>query len=317
MSKSKIEWTDRVWNPVTGCTKISEGCKNCYAERQSKRFAGMNGYPADDPFKVTLHPDRLEEPLHWKKPSRIFVCSMGDLFHGDVTMGFISRVFSTIRRCPQHTFIVLTKRPVKMLHAVNDYVDGALPNLWLGVTAENQETADERIPLLLKTPAAVRFVSIEPMLGPVSFRWSAWDGLGTKKITDHLDGLRMLDWVICGGESGPGARPMHPDWARSLRDQCKEAAVPFFFKQWGEWGTRAFNMQTDEPVFRMFRDKQEWINHARTWINGGICIDTAGQILNCGGDFDTARYPVSILHKLGKKLTGHLLDGVEHREFPK
>ena len=248
MANSKIEWTDRVWNPVTGCTKISEGCQNCYAERMSKRFAETWGLPADNPFGVRLHPERLEEPLRWSKPSRIFVCSMGDLFHEEVPFQFIHQIWGVMKKCPKHTFIVLTKRPERMKQVVNriyslerlGWAKGFWEHVWLGLTAENQKRAEERIPILLQIPAAVRFVSLEPMLGPVSFRWfPAWPENAptvamnpyNKGITNEYDGLRRLDWIICGGESGPGARPMHPDWVRSLRDQCKASNVPFFFKQ--------------------------------------------------------------------------------------
>lgn len=191
MNKSKIEWTEVTWNPVTGCTKVSEGCRNCYAERMSKRLAGRCGYPKDEPFRVTLHPEKLDEPLKWKKPRRIFVNSMGDLFHEDVPDDFLDRVFAvmahaTCATCA--TFLILTKRPGRMqqylssldrkdkigrwLDTVGHYraVAWPIPNVWLGVSVENQATADERIPLLLQTPAAVRFVSCEPLLGPVDLR---------------------------------------------------------------------------------------------------------------------------------------------------
>lgn len=298
MGKSKIDWTDRVWNPVTGCTKISEGCKNCYAERMSKRLAGRAGYPAGDPFKVTLRRDRLEEPLRWKKPRKIFVCSMADLFHDDVTMGFISRVFSTIRRCPQHTFIMLTKRPARMGEAVDACVSGTLPNLWLGVTAENQETADLRIPILLKIPAAKRFVSIEPMLGPVDlYQWlpDFTADQDTSAAAIHRGEEKGLDWVICGGESGPGARPMHPDWARSLRDQCKDANVPFFFKQWGEW-----EQNVGGGCARM-----EFCRAGKPPCQSKTTFCWPEEYLKN-----------VLMMRVGKKAAGHLLDGKEHRAYP-
>ena len=186
MAQTKIEWADAVWNPVTGCTPISEGCQNCYAERMATRLKGRYGYPEDEPFKVTLHPEKLKEPLKWKKPRRVFVCSMGDLFHEQVPDGYIAKVWEVMSNASQHTFLVLTKRPQRMedflarlgwythdrevnpAEAVLD--EGGkytLKNVWLGVTAENQQRADERIPILLQIPAALRFVSIEPMLGPV------------------------------------------------------------------------------------------------------------------------------------------------------
>ena len=231
---TKIEWTDETWNPITGCKKVSDGCKNCYAERMAKRLAGRYGYPADDPFKPTLHEDKLDVPLKWKKPRRIFVCSMGDLFHEDVHRETILRVWKTMAESPQHTFQVLTKRPERMMYILEQWMHPALrlslvdhtwplPNVWLGVTAENQETADQRIPILLNTPAAVRFVSCEPLLGPVDLH-PGW-------LLPISPTTSKLNQVIVGGESGPGARPMNPDWARSIRDQCKAAGVPFFMKQ--------------------------------------------------------------------------------------
>lgn len=230
MATSKIHWTEKVFNPITGCTPASEGCAHCYAARMANRLRGRCGYPQDDPFRVTLHPDKLSEPRRWKKPCRIFVCSMGDLFHEDVPFVEIDRVFRVIAENPQHTFIVLTKRPertaVYYAHAATyfqrrgfDSGQGwPLPNLWLGVTVENQERADERIPILLNTPAAVRFVSVEPMLEKVN-------------LFGYAACMPGLDWVICGCESGPSARSFDLRWARMLRDQCVDSGTPFFFKQ--------------------------------------------------------------------------------------
>ena len=236
---TKIEWCQETWNPITGCSKISEGCRNCYAERMAKRLAGRYGYPADDPFRVTFHPDRIEQPLKWKKPRRIFVCSMGDLFHGDVCQAWLADIFDVIERCPQHKFLLLTKRPYIMAKRLLDPIAQMLPlhfhsktneplkNVWLGTTVENNDYL-WRITHLLSIPAAVRFVSIEPMLGPVRIDYSKMfptDACFQKPP--------MLDWVIVGGESGPGARQMRPDWVRSVRDDCVNAGIPFFFKQWG------------------------------------------------------------------------------------
>ena len=231
---TKIEWTDETWNPVTGCTKVSAGCKNCYAERMSKRLAGRYGYPADDPFRVTLHPDRLEQPLRWRKPRRVFVCSMGDLFHKDVPLYFQVNVWRTMADSPHHTFQVLTKRADLMQHRLQPLSQtfGVLPNVWLGVTAENQIRANERIPALLKIPAAVRFVSCEPLLGPIDFVQTAYaykerkaNGLTLAGLWDHLH------WVIAGCESGPGRRWAQEAWFLLLLDQCEMAGVPFFLKQ--------------------------------------------------------------------------------------
>jgi len=252
---SKIEWTDEVWNPVTGCTKVSPGCRNCYAERMAKRLAGRCGYPADDPFRVRLHLDRLEQPLHWRKPRRVFVCSMGDLFHKNVPTHYIDSVLDVIAACPQHTFIVLTKRPHLIGAKLYDVSDETpiralgggdyLPNLWLGVSVEDQATADERIPHLLDTLAAVRFVSAEPLLGEVEIRGqleSCHDcdrcvgGRPDQCYTAyrlsalHPDGIH---WLIIGGESGPGARPCDVQWIRDLLRQARAARVPVFVKQLG------------------------------------------------------------------------------------
>lgn len=288
MADTKIEWCGRpgrrgrVWNPTSGCTPASDGCTNCYASRMSKRLAGRCGYPADDPFRVTLHPDKLDQPLHWTALSDVFVDSMGDLFHADVPDEYIAAVFGVMAACPEHTFMILTKRPDRMKawfqsierrakNAAQVFPDDGLawrrrhvlraaavrwagggelshiddeawplPNVWLGVSAENQQTADERIPPLLLTPAAVRFVSCEPLLGPVDFG----DYLTTSpsaaflagKVTPEMPdwtriGAYALDWIVAGDETGPGARPAHPDWFRSLRDQCAASGTPFFFKQ--------------------------------------------------------------------------------------
>ena len=242
MSPTRIEWITNpdgtkgeTWNPVSGCTKVSAGCKNCYAERMAKRLAGRCGYPeAPHQFDVTLHPDRLEQPLRWKKSRTVFVCSMSDLFHEDVPFDYVDEIFGIMAEAPQHSFQLLTKRPERAISYISDanlsatnvetHLVWPLPNVWLGVTAENQETADARIPLLLQTLAAVRFVSCEPLLEPVEIRKS-WLYPYDK---DHPG---KIDWVIVGAETGPGARPMHPDWARDVRDQCQEAGVPFFFKK--------------------------------------------------------------------------------------
>jgi protein gp37 len=254
-----IEWTGATWNPVTGCTKVSPGCDHCYAETIAHRFAGTKAYP--DGFKPTLRPERLDQPLRWRKPRRIFVNSMADLFHDDVPDEYIAEVFTTMGRAAQHTFQILTKRHARMRSLLQRWTsreptwvrpDGIidvnempldadpsaawvgqrpwpLSNVWLGVSVENQQWADIRIPALLDTPAAVRFLSCEPLLGPIN--------LGEPADT-------RVDWVIVGGESGRGARPMHPDWARSLRDQCTAAGVPFLFKQWGEHAPRSYRVTT-------------------------------------------------------------------------
>ena len=214
MAATKIEWTDATWNPVTGCHKISPGCKHCYAERMSKRLhaAGMpkyrNGFAV-----VTTHPDALDIPLRWRKPRAIFVNSMSDLFHDAVPDDFIRQVFAVMTQAHWHRYQVLTKRPERLL-ALNETLPWP-PQVWLGVSVESDRYVG-RIDLLRQTDAAVKFLSLEPLLGPLP-------GL-------NLDGI---DWVIVGGESGPGARPMAREWAADIRDQCLAAGVPFHFKQWG------------------------------------------------------------------------------------
>lgn len=261
MTKTSIEWCDEVWNPVTGCAKVSQGCKHCYAETIAERFWATQYPPNPDgsPRKFTdvrVHPERLEDPLKWRKPRRVFVNSMSDLFHEDVPEHFIASVFGAMALCQQHTFMILTKRPKRAADWFQDiggttrrswvllsaarlinanrikFPDWPLPNVWLGVSVEDQKTADKRIPMLLQTPAAVRFVSYEPALGPVDFM-GINGALNSWFKNGEIDVVREgnLDWIIMGGESGPGARPMHPDWARSVRDQCQDAGVPFFFKQ--------------------------------------------------------------------------------------
>lgn len=301
MGNSKISWTEKVWNPVTGCTKCSPGCEHCYAEKMAHRLKAMGTPGYENEFKVTLHPERLDEPLKWRKPSRIFVCSMGDLFHEDVPDNFIADVFATAMLCPQHTFFFLTKRTGRMyawMEGLRQWQGGdklnLMQNCWLGVTVCNQQEADEKIPQLLQIPAAVRFVSVEPMLGGINLidipgyhfpGCTTHDVLSGRLIhhddDDYCTQDTKLDWVVCGGESGPGARPMHPDWVRGLRDQCAEAGVPFFFKQWGEWAS--------------YKDVPHDKYYSHTHIVG---LDKPCMV------------------RVGKKHAGHLLDGKEYRQLP-
>lgn len=265
--RSGIEWTDATWNPVTGCDRVSEGCDHCYAQTLARRLKLMGNprYQLDgDPrtsgpgFGLNLHPDKLTEPLSWSRPRRVFVNSMSDLFHDDVPDGFIANVFGVMAVAQQHQFQILTKRPGRMAsllpriehearafaawHEINTgttldpaTMNWPLPNVWLGTSVENQRWADIRIPKLLGTPAAVRFLSCEPLLG---------------RIDLHLDIIRGdLAWVIVGGESGVGARPMDASWARSLRDQCVGSGVPFFFKQWGGITPKAGGRTLDERTW--------------------------------------------------------------------
>ena len=362
-ANSKIEWTDATWNPILGCSRVSEGCRNCYAERIAGRFpnesvyAGLtqivNGRPVwTGQIKETK---KLMEPLSWRAPKRVFVNSMSDLFHENVSDEQRDRIFAVMGLAWQHTFQILTKRPLRMLaymkaltegdpaerlenaayeleidedfcnHLAN-WVNGwsrwreapddgnplngtqprwPLPNVWLGVSAENQAAADERIPLLLQTPGAVRFVSCEPLLGPVEF----------SDVTHRSDCIQALgkpamkgiDWVICGGESGPHARPMHPDWVRSLRDQCAAAGTAFFFKQWGEWVP--FGHESGGPV-AVYRDGK---GHYRAAWQGDY--DSRPVKVVKVGDADNANAGIGV--RVGKRAAGSLLDGVEHKAFPK
>jgi protein gp37 len=239
-----IEWTDRVWNPTTGCDRVSPGCDNCYALTMAKRLKGMGSakYQNDgDPktsgpgFGIAMHQASLAEPLKWRKPQRIFVNSMSDLFHAGVDDIFLGLVWQVMAECPQHTFQILTKRPARMRSFLRPFEP--LPNVWLGVSAEDQTRADLRIPKLLDTPAAVRFISAEPLLGPISLtRWLN-GGFGTVAPDLH--------WVIAGGESGAHARPVQADWLRDLRDECTAADVAFLFKQWGGQTPKANGRELD------------------------------------------------------------------------
>lgn len=210
---SSIEWTNATWNPVTGCTKVSAGCKNCYAERFAERFRGVPGHPFEQGFDIRLWPERLDIPLRWRTPRLIFVNSMSDLFHPKVPDDFIQAAFATMEAAPQHTFQILTKRPERVAASAADLPWPA--NVWMGVSVEDARVLG-RVELLRRVPAAVRFLSCEPLIGSLR----------------GLD-LRGIDWVIVGGESGPGAREMRPEWVHELRRECHVAAVPFFFKQWG------------------------------------------------------------------------------------
>lgn len=214
---SAIEWTDATWNPVTGCTKITSGCDNCYASRFSERFRGVPGHPFESGFDLTLRPERLAQPLAWRRPRMIFVNSMSDLFHKQVPTPFVDKVFDTMELANWHVFQVLTKRSSLMRDYLRRrYASREAPaHIWLGVSVE-EAAAKSRIDHLRAAPAAVRFLSIEPLIGSVGQM--------------NLDGIH---WVIAGGESGPGARPMHIDWAREVRNECARQSVSFFFKQWG------------------------------------------------------------------------------------
>jgi protein gp37 len=338
---TKIEWTDATWNPITGCTLVSEGCRYCYAARLAatrmkhhpsrKGLARINAAgEAKFTGEVRLNEQWLDQPLRWRKPRRIFVCAHGDLFHEAVPDEWIDRVFA-VMALSRHQFQVLTKRPERareymngnrygVVNAAVEIISDArgdvagvvqrenmdrsgewpLPNVWLGTSVEDQATADARIPALLATPAAVRFVSCEPLLGPVDLlRWSGLEG----------DADFGLDWVIVGGESGPNARPMHPDWARSLRDQCQAAGVPFFFKQVGEWtawqpasGPYWGNAYSGDEVDRHILLPTD-MDADPTW-DDGLAHYTPGETDHCA------------FQRVGKRAAGRLLDGQEWNQMP-
>ena len=233
---TSIEWTDATWNPVTGCTKISAGCDNCYAERFSERFRGTPDHPFENGFDLTLRPARVLQPLRWRTPRMIFVNSMSDLFHKEVPRSFISKVFDTMEQANWHTFQVLTKRSSLMRNFVRDrYKDGKVPgHIWLGVSVEDG-TKKSRIRHLQEAPIATRFLSIEPLIGPIG----------------ELD-LTGIDWVIVGGESGPRARFMDPEWVREIRDQCRKKKVAFFFKQWGGFRPKSGGRKLDGREWNQF-----------------------------------------------------------------
>lgn len=343
MSKHKIGWLNRpgttgeTWNPVIGCSKASAGCHNCYAERMARRQAymrpgceyeqvlayyegrGFGGWSGVTSFVVSA----LEKPLHWRKPRTVFVCSMGDLFHETVPFEWIDQVFAVMALCPQHTFIVLTKRPELMAEYLNEWFpqwDSAmddfpneadidvggylkvgadywgeystqvkvwpLPNVWLGTTVENK-AALPRLDYLRQCPAAVRLVSNEPSL----------EDLGDVNLT-------WIDWVICGGEAGPGARPMHPEWARSLRDQCKAAGVPFYFKQWGEYGLYGDWQQ----AVIVANDGTAYKPHELAFPDGSRRAEAFRK--------DHQRAELYHMYRVGKKAAGNELDSKTYDEFP-
>ncbi|SFJ35392.1 DUF5131 family protein [Albimonas pacifica] len=312
---SSIEWTDATWNPITGCTLVSEGCRHCYAARLAatrmrehpsrKGLARLNAAgEAKFTGEVRFNEEWLDQPLRWRRPRRIFVCAHGDLFHESVRDEWIDRVFAVVARAPQHTFQVLTKRPERMRSYINNtggvvvshkgpfathvkLAPWPLPNVWLGTSVEDQATADARIPHLLATPAAVRFISAEPLLGPVDLTRVPVDGGCVCALHGARPAYPPLDWVIVGGESGPGARPMHPDWARSLRDQCQAAGVPFLFKQWGDWA------ETGSPT--------HWVGADEGYGMIEVGYEAEGDAL---------------VERVGKKAAGRLLDGCTWDEMP-
>jgi len=384
--KSSIEWTDATWNPTVGCSIVSSGCTNCYAMKMAARIERMN--PGARPYAGLTQPSKagpvwtglvrwsrpvVDQPLHWKRPRRIFVNSMSDLFHEDVPDEVIDDIFAIMALAPRHTFQILTKRAERMRdwfaerwqpapaqrYAIgegpaievpaetegedrHDHVLAAastigqehglietqidahwddkgnpvaldfawpLPNVWLGVSAERQQEAEERIPLLLDTPAAVRFVSAEPLLGPLALDQLAYGPGNINALEGYADGTQgrggartRIDWVIAGGESGPGARPAHPDWMRGLRDQCLGAGVPFFFKQWG----------SHQVIYDRDRDDPDWRRADEIARKS-----PKGQWLNLAGGQGFHGDRVVRVRRLNKTAAGAILDGREHREFPR
>ena len=357
--KSTIEWTDATWNPVTGCTKISAGCKNCYAERVFNRV-----YPGRLFGEIRAHENRILDPLRWCLPRRIFVNSLSDLFHEEMPPQLVDKLFAVMALASRHTFQILTKRPDRMaayfdLSRVTDLKLPAMiqaearivltakriaemrgedtsrphwgislkvpfPNVWLGVSVEDQKTADERIPILLQTPAAVRFVSYEPAIGPAHLRHYL------EEICEPIDPEHGpekrggLDWVIAGGESGPGARPSHPNWFRSIRDQCQAAGVPFFFKQWGAW--LPISEMSEKQYGSLYRSNRK--ADLLKFENQGTLDDIYGRTCkvktnSVAFDGSTGHYelregnPSYMVFDVGKKRSGRLLDGREWNEYPK
>lgn len=328
--KSAIEWTDATWNPIVGCSIVSPGCTNCYAmktagarTKHTAKYQGLTQPSKAGPVwtgEVRFWEKALTDPLKWREPRRVFVNSMGDLFHEDVPDEWIDKCFAVMALAPQHTFQILTKRPERMREYLTALVRGPwagrvtvveddgsthpgtdvqmrvhsamcdalatapadalnraaawqdehyphgdgfirkwpLPNVWLGVSCEDQERADQRIPLLLQTPAAVRFISAEPLLDAIRLMWS-WLPDDVECEIEGRVKTSGLDWVIVGGESGPGARVMHPDWARSLREQCTVRRVPFFFKQWGAWEPRA-ELSSEEAESLELQNRYEFLD---------------------------------------------------------
>ena len=257
---TSISWTNETWNPVTGCSKVSPGCAHCYAERLSLKFGWSKApwTPENAEQNVVLHPERLNKPLTWKTPRMVFVNSMSDLFHELVPVEFIERVFTVMGATPDHTYQVLTKRPERMAEVVNAYTDRhlggkPLPNVWLGTSVENQHWADVRIPALLEAPAVVRFLSCEPLLGPLDLSWYLCDDFAR----DDSRWENKINWVIVGGESGPGFRTMNHDWARDIRNLCANWEVAFFFKQ-----SSAFRSETGTTL-----DGQEYHEFPQVTVN--------------------------------------------------
>ncbi|MHC1788584.1 phage Gp37/Gp68 family protein [Solidesulfovibrio sp.] len=372
--KSKIQWCDATINPCYGCSPVSPACANCYAAKMAARmahnpavcqyFEGLTDKNNKWTGRINLFPQKMEQALRWKRPRRIFVGSMTDIFHEAVPDSFLDQIFTDMALAQHHTFILLTKRPERMRHYIQGVHDEPvdterdmalfdpwratggelygqrpwpLPNVILMTTVEDQPRADGRMPHLMALASMgwLTGVSVEPMLGQVDLNrihesgesehgmhWESWESCLTGRRFDiwadrESEGYPRLSWVICGGESGPGARPMHPDWVRGLRDQCKAAGTPFLFKQWGEWGTNWTDMRGDVPVFKQFSSFEHYCAKAPTWMYKGdklICPDGHVPTSGCR---EGKSFPMAIISRVGNKRAGRLLDGRDHNEFPK
>lgn len=346
--ETNIQWCKSTFNPWIGCQKIGPGCDHCYAEAMDARkvFAGVTHFGAGVP-RLRTQPANWAKVRQWNKQAPqsifagrqgfwpVFCASLADIFDNAADPAWRSDFWCLVRECQNLTFLVLTKRIGNARNMLPPDWGNGYPNVWLGATIVNQAEADRDVPKLLSLPAACRFLSMEPLLGavdltrivvkpaeapergqpPVTFDalWGWYGGPGYP----YPD---RLDWVIVGGESGPNARPMHPDWARGLRDQCETAETAFLFKQWGEWHTSFTNMSDGSAVFRQFSTYQQWVNKASTWVNGGICLDRHGREMMNGADMMRARdegsFPATIMHRVGKKAAGRMLDGLLHDGFP-
>lgn len=322
-----IAWCDETINPVVGCSKVSAGCQNCYAEGMARRLAAMGkehyqSVVSGDHWSgaTAFRPSELEKPFRWTKPRTIFVCSMGDIFHDSVNFEWVECVMRAVLDNQQHTFVMLTKRPERMRRFFEYYYETVcmstrgkgIPNLIIGVSVEDQTAADERVPVLLQIPAAMRFVSLEPMVGPVDLRgWidycphCGYSGIIREKSLHSRCGKEAgISGIILGGESGPKARPMHPGWVRSVRDQCAAAGVPFMFKQWGEWRPRVG--EWEPRPFGIFPD-------GRYYQCGLLMGPINAEAVEIGKRHAGQQY--DFIHRVGKNEAGSLIDGRYHTEL--
>lgn len=366
--RTPIEWTDATWNVINGCSVVSPGCTNCYAMRLAgTRFRNhptREGLTTDTKAgpvwngQVRIVENVVFEPLRWARPRRIFVCAHGDLFHEAVSDKVLDTLFAIMALARQHIFQVLTKRPERMRRYLSDqptrrraWEDNAilfrpdleararsippvLPNVWLGVSAEDHARADERIPILLDTPAAVRWLSAEPLLGPIDLtfissgpslvyqplRGARFDPMAPPHYGDDEEVTARLDWIVAGGESGPGARPMHPDWVRRLRDQCAKAGVPFLFKQWGDWGP-VCDVDTDALDDKLYHPAPKGNPDAtRRPKTAQLVLHHSGERFEGRRAYDRDAFAAGsgamLMFNIGKKLAGRRLGGVIHDGFP-